>query len=102
MIKKEQLVGRWHHSHEEDTDEETVFRPEGHAFPPSRGRAGLELRPDNTYVETNIGPDDRPTNVTGDWSISEAELQLKPDAPRSSPRRLIVTRAQPNRLAFKK
>jgi len=42
VIKRAQVAGRWVHSHEEDTDDEMVFRAadSGYAFPPSRGRAG--------------------------------------------------------------
>jgi hypothetical protein len=45
-IERAQVEGRWVHSHEEDTDDETVFRAadSGYAFPPSRGREALELR----------------------------------------------------------
>jgi len=43
----ERIVRRcWVHSHEEDSDEEMVFRPAAYEFPPSRGRRSFELKPD--------------------------------------------------------
>jgi hypothetical protein len=52
------LFRTWLHSHEEDHDGITVYRPAGYTFPPSRGRRRLELRPDGTAVEQLIGRND--------------------------------------------
>ena len=38
------IVGTWFHSYEEDTEDAKVYRPKGFAFPPSRGRPGIEFR----------------------------------------------------------
>jgi hypothetical protein len=46
----------WVHSHEEDSDEEMVFRPAAYEFPPSRGRRSFELKPDGILAEGGIGP----------------------------------------------
>lgn len=62
-----EIVGVWLHSHEEDTDSTMVYRPRGYAFPPSRGRDALELRPDGTCIEHGSGPDDRGRAVVGRW-----------------------------------
>ena len=65
------LEGRWVHSHEEDTDDELVFRAadSGYAFPPSRGREALELRPDGSYGGTVPGPADKPEPAEGKWTL---------------------------------
>ncbi len=73
---RDQLVGHWVHSHEEDTDDEMVFRPATRSLPPSRGRAQLELRADGTYVESSPGPVDLPEQSTGSWSLEGDRLLL--------------------------
>jgi hypothetical protein len=65
-----EMVGLWLHSHEEDTGSKAVYRPSGYAFPRSRGRDGVELRPDGTLVEYDSGPDDRGRAITGRWEES--------------------------------
>ena len=70
------LHGRWVHSYEEDTENELIFRPTGHPFPPSRGRMSLELRPDGTYVQAEPGPTDAPQESTGKWSLDGDRLVL--------------------------
>ncbi len=44
-INLDMLAQHWVHSHEEDTEEEMVFRPASYPFPPSRGRKSLQLEP---------------------------------------------------------
>ena len=71
------LVGRWLHSHEEDTEAELVYRPATYHFPPSRGRAGFELRPDGTAVDLGIGPTDRREESPGSWRLEGNSLILE-------------------------
>lgn len=54
------LDGRWTHSSEEDHDGVSVYRREDFAFPPARGRRGVEFRPDGTFVEWLLGRGDAP------------------------------------------
>jgi hypothetical protein len=86
----------WVHSHEEDSGDLRVYRPAGHSFPPARGRRGLDLRPDGSYVAHGPGPADKPTSRPGRWEpagegrvrIGDEELEivsLEPD-------RLVVRR----------
>lgn len=53
------------HSHEEDTDTETVYRPADYDFPLSRGRSGFDLKQDNKLAEINIAPTDGTTENEG-------------------------------------
>lgn len=76
------LHGRWVRSHEDDTDDEVVFRPASYAFPPSRGRTSIELRPDGTYVESSPGPVDVPEDSTGRWSLEGDRLVLEAEGDR--------------------
>ena len=77
MIDPEQLQGRWVHSHEEDTDDEIVYRAEssGYDFPRSRGREALELNPDGSYSGVVPGPTDKPeATAGGTWSVEGDKL----------------------------
>jgi hypothetical protein len=55
-VDRAALERRWIRSHEEDTPDEMVLRPDDYPFPPSRGRMGFELRHDGGYLESAIGP----------------------------------------------
>jgi hypothetical protein len=99
---EEDLVrGRWVHSHEEDTDDEMVFRPADRQFPPSRGRTSFEFHPDGTYAERSPGPVDVPESSTGSWSLEGDQLVLtsEGDAPSQM---LEITSAEADRLTIKK
>jgi hypothetical protein len=62
------LFQHWVHAHEEDTEDVRVYHPRSHPFPPARGRRGLELREDGTFVRYGPGRGDRPTaGATGRW-----------------------------------
>jgi hypothetical protein len=76
------LHGRWVRSHEDDTEGEVVYRPASYAFPPSRGRTSIELRPDGSYVESSPGPVDVPEESTGRWSIEGNRLVLEAEGDR--------------------
>ena len=69
-------------SQEDDTANEVVYRRAGYDFPPSRGRAAIDLRPDGTYVESSPGPVDVPESATGRWTLEGRRLVLEPDGER--------------------
>ena len=70
------LCQKWIHSHEEDTASSTVYRPVAFAFPPSRGREEIDLRPDGMVEGQTAGPDDRRQSRSGNWSIEHGILKL--------------------------
>jgi hypothetical protein len=70
MAADTRLFRTWLHSHEEDHDGITVYRPAGFPFPPARGRRGLELRPDGGAVEYAIGRNDVDVARPGSWRES--------------------------------
>ena len=79
MIDKQQIEGRWVHSHEEDTDDEMVFRSEasGYDFPRSRGREALELNADGSYGGVIPGAADKPeASGGGAWAVDGDKLVL--------------------------
>jgi hypothetical protein len=99
---RERLIQRrWVHSHEEDTDDEMVVRPEGHPLPPSRGRTSFELHPDGTYVESSPGPVDAPEESTGSWSLEGDRLILGAEGDRPG-HAWEITGAEDDRLTVRK
>lgn len=100
-FSKGTLVGRWTHSHEEDTEKEMVFRPATHPFPPSRGRLALELRRDGTYTERAPGPVDVPEEAHGHWSLEGDRLVLEGTGDRPGHAWRIAA-AEGDRLAIKR
>jgi hypothetical protein len=102
-IDHQHLLGEWLHSHEEDTPTEMVFRPASYDFPLSRGRSGLRLNPDGTYVETGPAPDDRTRSAEGRWRLTaDNALGLSPAIHGSEPRVLEVRSLTPERLVLRK
>lgn len=94
MIERDHLVGRWVHSHEEDTGTEMVLRRSGYVFPPARGRTSFDMRVDGTYVETAPGATDRPEDRAGRWELEEGgRLVLTPAGGPGHDRVLMVTAA---------
>lgn len=65
------LFERWLHSHEEDTDTESIYRPSRFRFPPSRGRTGFELKPDGSCVYIGIGASDGMAQEACTWALEE-------------------------------
>jgi hypothetical protein len=95
------LRRRWVHSHDEDTEEEMVFRPAAYEFPPSRGRGSFELKPDGTLVEGGIGPTDRPVETQGTWELRDDRLLLRRD-PSETPRVMRIGSVEDDRLVVEK
>jgi hypothetical protein len=85
------MFRRWTHSREEDTSDVTVFRPSSFAFPPSRGREGIEFRENGEVFHYRIGATDRSEAVAGQWHI-ERDNTIEVDSPGTplSPYRLVV------------
>jgi hypothetical protein len=78
MLKVTDLCQHWMHSHEEDTDDQMVFRPASYRFPPARGRTGFDLKEDRSLVEYGIGPTDRRTQTAARWKLDGKTLRLGP------------------------
>lgn len=90
------------HAHEEDTDDEMVFRPAGTQLPPSRGRMAFDLRADGTFAETGLGASDVPEEATGSWLVEGETITLSEGATQSVPRRMDVVSADDERLVIHK
>ena len=80
-IEDDVLCRRWVHAHEEDNDEEMVFRPSEHPLGPSRGRTSFELRADGTFSESGLGAADVPEEASGTWRLDRDSIVLSEAAP---------------------
>ena len=96
------LQKRWLHSHEEDSDTEMVFRPASFKFPPSRGRAGFDLKPNSSFIEIGIAPADGPQESKGTWQLLDNKLELYKPSSSTPARTMQIVSADKNRLVVKK
>ena len=78
-----------------------VFRPADREFPPSRGRASIEFRPDGSYLESSPGPVDAPEESSGRWSLEDNRLVLEAGGDRPG-HAWELTGAEQDRLTIKK
>src|SRR5947199_3837943 len=101
-IAPEILQKRWLHSHEEDTDSQMVFRPASFAFPPSRGRAGFELKPDQSLIDIGIAPTDGSQETAGKWKVDGDKILFFKSSGTKPARTLQIISADNNRLVVKK
>jgi hypothetical protein len=97
------LARSWVHSHEEDSAEQAVYRPETFSFPPSRGRAGFDLNLDGTMTQFGPGPTDRTATLSGRWEIGEdRRLALYPEGSDTPSHVMRITSASPDKLVLEK
>jgi hypothetical protein len=73
------IFRRWLHSREEDSPSERVYRTADFPFRPSRGRAGLEIHPDGTFVAIGIGPADGQRARRGSWREEHGAIRVRYD-----------------------
>ncbi len=94
----------WLHSHEEDTNDETVYRPADYDFPLSRGRGGFDLQSGNKMTEINIAATDGTAEDSGTWELKSGDKNLKIELnPASSAKRdLEIKSVSKDRLVIKK
>ncbi|HEY8156791.1 MAG TPA: hypothetical protein VII72_21860 [Myxococcota bacterium] len=101
-VARATLVGKWTHSHEEDSPDERVYRRSSYAFPRSRGRESFELQKDGKLVERAIGPTDRMVSSEGSWELrDDGCLVLRAGTGRGE-RELAVLSADADRLVVKR
>lgn len=94
------LNQKWKHSFEEDTENETVYRPEGFALGKARGRTQLELKENGRVIDTQIGRADIPDSVTGTWKLEGDHLII--DLSDGSQKVYPVKEVTSEKLVFKK
>jgi hypothetical protein len=103
VIDRNALHRHWVHSHEEDTETERVFRPASFAFPRSRGRSAMALKPDGGLVETGIGPTDRPQESQETWKLEGGDTLSIYEKGKQKPKRTMkIVSLDQERLVVKK
>jgi hypothetical protein len=100
-IEDDVLCRRWVHAHEEDNDEEMVFRPSEHPLGPSRGRTSFELRADGTFSESGLGAADVPGGGERDVAAGSRQHHAQRGGARGVPRVLPIASAD-QRLVIRK
>jgi hypothetical protein len=95
------LARRWVHSFEEDHDDVAVYRPVEYAFPPARGRDGIEFADDGSYTEWTVGRGDAREPLPGRWETAEART-LAVTTERGGAQLLDVVQLAPDRLEVRR
>jgi len=96
------IFRRWGHSFEEDAAGITVFRPAEYDFPRARGRDGIELRPDGTFIEWAIGQGDANRPIPGRWTSAGAgAFDVTFEGGARPPRSFEVVDCDPSRLRLR-
>ena len=86
-----QLLGRWVHSREEDTERTRTYRPSGWPLPLSRlPRHVLEFEPDHRVVGRLGGPVDSRIAREGRWEVEPGEPILLRLAWRDTPQPALI------------
>jgi hypothetical protein len=101
-VQRELLQRRWVHAHEEDTDEEMVFRPAEYPLGPSRGRVAFELHADGSFSESGLGAADVPEQGGGTWRLERETIVLSEAATGGVPREMAIASVDEDRLVVKR
>ncbi len=75
-FNRDAIVGAWVHSFEEDTSEESVYRPKGFSFSRARGRREFHLQSNGKVFDNSTGKGDLPEPVSGDWDVENAQVSI--------------------------
>jgi hypothetical protein len=103
MIKvNECLYKHWIHSHEEDTEDNKVYRPSTFEFPRSRGRDSFEIRENGEVILHKIGPTDRSEEVKGTFTFDSNNLKINPKTGNSESFTITILSCEEDKLVIKK
>ena len=85
VLTMQQLEGTWLNSHEENTGDTLVYRPQAYQFPPARGRTGFAIKPFGRFEQFDIAPTDGLAGRPGAFTIDRKtklriNLAAGPDA----------------------
>ena len=93
----------WTHSHEEDTRDVRVYRPDDYDFPPARGRVGFEFQEGGELIYYGIAAADGTELSTGRWTLEDSNLiQIEVDNDRIEPFTLEVVSCDEDMLTVKR
>lgn len=72
------IYQKWVNSFEDEKgDGIEVYRPEGYAFPPARGRKAIKFQKEGMVVRFDIGPADGQKIVMGQWERTKFGNTMK-------------------------
>jgi len=80
------ITKKWRNSYEDETDpnNEKCYRPSDYEFPISRGRSGIEFKPDGMFAYNYPGPTDMMMSDKGTWMrLSDKRIKVKFDESRT-------------------
>ena len=92
------LPAHWVHSHEEDAQGVSVYRPASYRFPPARGRTGFHLRAGGQLTYFGIARSDGAEPSSGTWTLDGARLRITVNDPRVPPFALEIVSCDQNML----
>ena len=95
-----ELMRGWMRSQEEEAGDVQVYRPHNWAFPPARGRRGLEFRPGGELLVSGPGRADRPQAETGRWEAA-GEGRVRLTLPAGGEQELELVSVEPDRLTVR-
>jgi hypothetical protein len=100
---RSRLTGRWMHSHEEDTADVAVYRPDSYDFPPARGRTGFDFSADGRATYIGIAATDGSNEVPGRWELAPPnQVQVTTEDARIQPMSLTVLSFDPDKLTVRR
>ena len=97
------IFRRWSHSFEEDAADVLVYRPAEHPFPRARGRDGIELSPDGTFIEWVVGRGDARQPIAGRWQEeAPGRVRVAFDGAARAPQALEIVASDPDVLKVRR
>jgi len=66
-----EVEGTWLQSHEENSGDTLVYRPNTYAFPPARGRTGFAIKSYGRFEQFDIAPTDGLAGHPGTWVVDK-------------------------------
>ena len=97
------LVGRWLHSHDEDTPDVLVYRPAENPFPREEGRDGFEIQAGGEFYYLAVGRGDGTEVSNGRWTIEAPDrVRIDVDNKRVKPFWLEVISCDAETLKVKR
>ncbi len=102
MRERKLLQRHWVHSHEDDTDTESVYRPATWPFPPSRGRTGFDLKPDHRCAGFGIAAADGVEEYAATWELDDDDRLTIYDEGRRAVQVMRLVSVDDDRLVIRK
>jgi hypothetical protein len=98
------LIKKWVHSYEEDSVDVTTYRPNDYKFPPSRGRRGMEFKPNGEFIRYDIAPSDGELPIYGKWETVKGKkaVQIRLTQPKAEAYQLEIVSVNENQLRVRK